>query len=77
VAIDDGSGTIDIEVRDDGRGFDPEDSGAGFGLLGMRERVGIVNGTLEVRSQPGRGTTVHARIPGARRRPELRLTQPA
>jgi two-component system, NarL family, sensor histidine kinase DevS len=77
VAIDDRSGTIDIQVRDDGRGFDAEDVGAGFGLLGMRERVGIVNGTLEVQSQIGRGTTVRARIPSVRRQPELPLSQPA
>jgi signal transduction histidine kinase len=77
VAIDDGSGPIDIEVRDDGTGFDPEQVGAGFGLLGMRERVGIVNGTLEVRSELGRGTTVRARIPGVRRQPDLPLNQPA
>jgi len=77
VLVDDGSGTVNVDVRDDGRGFDPEQVGAGFGLLGMRERVILVGGTLDVRSEPGTGTTVNARIPGVRREPELPLTQPA
>jgi signal transduction histidine kinase len=35
----------------------------GFGLIGMRERVRAVAGKLEVRSEPGKGTVVWARIP--------------
>ena len=55
-------------VEDDGRGFDPERAGAGsgrrsLGLLGMRERVGLVGGTLVVESGDGEGTVVQARIP--------------
>jgi signal transduction histidine kinase len=55
-------------VEDDGRGFDPEGVGSrsgrrGLGLLGMRERVGLVGGTLLVESGEGEGTTVRARIP--------------
>jgi signal transduction histidine kinase len=56
-------GQLVIEIRDDGQGFDPDDADAGFGLLGMRERVALVRGELEVRSAPGEGTTVVARIP--------------
>jgi signal transduction histidine kinase len=61
-------------VTDDGRGFDLDgDSGEGFGLIGMRERVRLAAGRHEIESSPGRGTTVHAWIPvarddGARRR---------
>jgi signal transduction histidine kinase len=53
----------EIVVKDDGRGFDPDVATAGFGLLGMRERVALVGGTLEVVSQPGEGTEVHVVVP--------------
>ena len=53
-------------VEDDGRGFDQSvaSQAAGrLGLLGMRERVELVEGHLTVESVPGGGTTVIARIP--------------
>jgi signal transduction histidine kinase len=59
--------TVEIVLRDDGRGFDPEANGTGFGLIGMRERIALVHGTLEVESAEGEGTTLHARIPVRRR----------
>jgi signal transduction histidine kinase len=71
VVDSDDDSCVDIEVRDDGRGFDPKQATDGFGLLGMRERVGLVGGTVEVRSQPGQATTVRARIPIQRRAAEL------
>jgi signal transduction histidine kinase len=67
VADSDDDGHVEIEVRDDGRGFDPKGATDGFGLLGMRERIGLVQGKLDVRSAPGEGTTVRARIPSQRR----------
>lgn len=45
-----------IEVSDEGRGF--EGMGAGYGLVGMRERAAGIGGRLEVVSTKGRGTTV-------------------
>ncbi|HMS62206.1 MAG TPA: GAF domain-containing protein [Solirubrobacteraceae bacterium] len=54
---------VDVEVRDDGRGFDPGAPAAGFGLLGMRERVELANGVLRVGSAPESGTIVRASIP--------------
>ena len=57
-----------MNVSDDGVGFDPDDRREGFGMLGMRERVALAGGSLEVASQPGAGTTVRARLP-ARHRP--------
>jgi signal transduction histidine kinase len=51
-----------IEVRDDGRGFDPASPPAGFGLVGMRERVELAGGELEVTSQPGE-TLIRATLP--------------
>jgi signal transduction histidine kinase len=59
-------GEIEVTVRDDGRGFRPEETGSGVGHLGlemMRRRVAEVNGTLDVRSAPGRGTRLVARLP--------------
>jgi signal transduction histidine kinase len=56
-----------LEVRDDGRGFDPEAvAGPGrrtFGLQFMRERAELVRGTFEVRSRPANGTVVVLDIP--------------
>ena len=40
VRVGSSDGSIDVEVRDDGRGFDIDAARAGFGLDGMRERVG-------------------------------------
>lgn len=54
---------VEVEVEDDGRGFVPDRTGGGFGLIGMRERVRAVAGNLEVRSEPGKGTVVWAQIP--------------
>ena len=56
-----------MEVRDDGAGFDPTAETGGFGLLGMRERVELLDGTLLLDSTPGRGTTVRATFPVQRR----------
>jgi PAS domain S-box-containing protein len=54
-----------LQIRDDGRGFDPEDPSLSksLGLLGMRERAAILRGGVDVSSAPGRGTTVTAWIP--------------
>ena len=60
------AGTATLEVVDDGRGFDvrrAEERRPGMGLFSMRERVGLVNGTLSVVSAPGRGTRVVATVP--------------
>jgi signal transduction histidine kinase len=55
--------TIEVAVRDDGVGFDATDSTEGFGLLGMRERAELLDGTLAIESAPGRGTVVRATLP--------------
>jgi signal transduction histidine kinase len=61
-------GFVHVEIRDDGDGFDATAAdGDGFGLLGMRERMALVDGELQILSAPGKGTTVIARIPVARR----------
>jgi signal transduction histidine kinase len=58
-------GRVEVEVRDDGIGFDPAVASGGFGLTGMRERAALVGGTVEVHSQPGEGTGVRALLPQA------------
>lgn len=55
--------TIEVTVRDDGRGFDPAAVSGGFGLIGMRERVELAGGELHVDIAAGSGTTVRASIP--------------
>ncbi|HEY1355034.1 MAG TPA: GAF domain-containing sensor histidine kinase [Solirubrobacterales bacterium] len=54
---------IRIAVKDDGCGFDPDSVGNGRGLLGMRERIELLGGEIEVRSGTGDGTEIAARIP--------------
>ncbi len=67
VEIHEDSDTVYVEVRDDGCGFDLAAETSGFGLLGMRERVELLDGTLHVASSPGVGTTVRASFPVQRR----------
>jgi len=58
-------GWVHLVVSDEGRGFDPAAAKEhrGIGLITMQERVGLVDGELRIESEPGRGTTVHARVP--------------
>lgn len=66
------AGRTELEVADDGRGFDVAEArrrgaararGAGGGLFTMEERVALVDGVLDIRSAPGLGTQVHASVP--------------
>jgi len=54
-----------IAVRDDGRGFDPTDPLRlqHLGIAGMRERAKLVHGTIDLRSEPGKGTRVTLSVP--------------
>ncbi len=58
-------------VEDDGVGFDPASATKGnrLGLLGMRERAEMLNGTLTIESSASTGTTVLVEIPGVMRNP--------
>jgi signal transduction histidine kinase len=55
-------GEIVVEIEDDGVGFDPAAQTSGFGLAGMRERIYLAGGTIELQSGND-GTTVRARLP--------------
>jgi signal transduction histidine kinase len=54
---------LEVMVRDDGAGFDVKELRSELGLVGMEERASLVGGRLEIQSQPGRGTTIHAWFP--------------
>jgi PAS domain S-box-containing protein len=57
--------SIDLTVADTGNGFEEQDAFTrhGLGLISMRERLLLVHGELSVKSQPGAGTTIRARVP--------------
>jgi PAS domain S-box-containing protein len=59
------SDEIHLTVMDAGIGFNREaaKTGRGLGLVSMKERLKLVNGTLSIDTQPKRGTTIHARVP--------------
>jgi signal transduction histidine kinase/ligand-binding sensor domain-containing protein len=71
VSVKQHQGKITVRIRDNGRGFaqarnalpTTEESTHGFGLIGLGERVRILNGSLSFGSSPGRGTTLFIDIP--------------
>ena len=57
-------GSVSAVIEDDGRGFSSVSSNQdGLGLLGMRERISLVGGRLDVESSPGSGTTLSIEVP--------------
>ncbi|KUJ91023.1 MAG: Sensor DegS domain-containing protein [Thermoanaerobacter thermocopriae] len=54
---------ISIIIKDDGIGFDKENIGQGYGLMGMKERVEILNGKFEISSFKNKGTQIYISIP--------------
>jgi signal transduction histidine kinase len=67
VEIEEDDRAVRVTVRDDGHGFDPAAQTGGFGLVGMRERAELLQGTIDIESSPGNGTTVRAIFPVERR----------
>jgi signal transduction histidine kinase len=65
------NGGARLAISDDGGGFDPAAyrGRPGLGLASMRERVELLGGTIDIRSAPGRGTTIDAWAPAAGRNP--------
>jgi signal transduction histidine kinase len=57
-------GKVVLEVEDDGRGFDLDTVGFnhGMGLANMRDRAEELGGSIEIRSEPGRGTLVKVEV---------------
>jgi signal transduction histidine kinase len=68
VLLEDDAG-VRMEIRDDGRGFDPDavvpdvDGSSGIGVVGMRERLRLLGGRLELESADGGPTVVRAILP--------------
>lgn len=55
--------SLELDISDDGAGFDLASADHGFGMIGMSERVELAGGTIDVISEPGAGTTVRAALP--------------
>jgi signal transduction histidine kinase len=64
LGLNGGAGVLVVTVKDDGSGFDLDATGAGMGLVNMRDRVESAGGTLTIASTLTSGTTVAARLPG-------------
>lgn len=71
ITVEFGDKVVRLQVEDDGKGFDPEEvassvEGArGLGLLGMKERAALLDGTLTIHSEPGKGARIDVRVPVA------------
>lgn len=63
VSADDGEGELALRVRDDGVGVGTVGEDTGFGIAGMRERVGMLGGRLSIGSGPGGGAELAIVIP--------------
>lgn len=63
VEVNYGEDAVAVRVSDDGRGASPADPSGGWGITGMRERLTLLGGTLGIRTRPGEGFDVTARIP--------------
>jgi signal transduction histidine kinase len=64
------NGDLEVTVEDDGRGFDPanlDETHRGLGLVGMRERVALLDGRVALESARGEGTRVKVRLPVSER----------
>jgi signal transduction histidine kinase len=75
---DSSRGQLQLEVRDNGCGITPTDTSRfnSFGIRGMIERAGLLDGKLTVSGMPGRGTTVHLTIPLTAEREDSVIVQP-
>ena len=65
ISIGEINGEVRLSIADNGRGFsatDPRKSDS-FGLMGVRERVYMLNGSVDIDSAPGHGTVINVRIP--------------
>ena len=63
VSLSQADGALTFAVSDDGVGFRLGDASRGTGLQGMADRLDAIGGSLEIRSNPGEGTTILGRVP--------------
>jgi signal transduction histidine kinase len=55
--------SIDLQMQDDGVGFDTQNTGVGFGLRGLQERVSNLHGRIQIKSQQNQGTSINIELP--------------
>ena len=63
---------VHLVVTDEGEGFDPSENGnggSGFGLFSIRERIEHINGSMQIESEPGKGTRIMLIFPGNPKKP--------
>jgi signal transduction histidine kinase len=63
LVLSNGGGVLQFQVRDDGVGFDPASTGYGTGLQGIADRLAALDGSIDIDSAVGVGTTVTGRVP--------------
>ena len=69
ISVEPADHTLTLEIEDDGNGFTPdavykpEKDGAGLGLMGMKERALLLDGSFKIESQPGSGTRIVVQVP--------------
>ncbi len=66
ITVQAGRDSLRVVIEDDGRGFDPDHANINeghFGLAGMRERLSMLRGSLQIESSPGSGTRIVGTIP--------------
>jgi signal transduction histidine kinase len=69
ITLEFGDRLVQLQIQDDGKGFAPDEvvryaeEARGLGLLGMKERAVLLNGTLTVHSEPGKGTRIGTELP--------------
>jgi len=68
-----GSGELTFSVTDDGRGFDKALTALGAGLQNMSDRLAALGGSIDIESEPGRGTRIVGRLPARPVEPVLRV----
>jgi signal transduction histidine kinase len=55
--------SVELEIQDQGCGFNVRETSEGYGLRGLRERVELLGGTMQIKSQPGQGTRIFIQLP--------------
>lgn len=66
VKLEDRGSVLTLVIKDEGCGFDPDEIGQqreSYGIMGMKERVQLFGGELEILSQPGEGTQIIIKVP--------------
>ena len=65
ISLKETKGTLDVQIHDDGKGISKSELASlnSLGILGMKERVALLRGSFNIEGIPGKGTSIHVRIP--------------